>query len=558
MLTGFVTLSLWLCTAIALPLTQVPSLLDISITKLGQLLEAGDITSYSLVELYIQRAKEVKDELHAIIEFNPDALAIAQQLDGERAGGRLRGPLHGIPILIKDNYATRDEMLTGAGSVCLARLRPRQDATVVAKLREAGAILLGKTNLSEFSGVRGQNVTVGWSPRGGQTYGAYVEHQTACGSSSGSGVAATLGLAAATLGSETAGSITCPAVVSMAVGIKPTVGLTSRFGVVPITARQDTTGPIAQSVEDAALILDAIAGFDGNDNYTWAQPWDAPPSYVSALDASALMGKRLGVAWIDEDLYPPSNTSRINIEHIRPVFNQALQKLEEAGAELVNVTLRASQCPSITKCVQSLAENMGLYTSADIRDSMKRYLSLMLSSSDAMHDARELFECLRTEPEELADDPRYGLDDWEHVLQSNLTAGSIQAWEAYQAASELARAVMTDPIRDYNLDALVTIPEVASMMTASPGLPIVTVPMGVLGNDAKTEWDRHDTVITTAPGLPLGISFTADKWSEKELIAYAYAYEQASRKRQAYQPYMKPKTDLISVLSRARLNNELR
>lgn len=399
-----------------------PSLLDISITELQVLLDDGAVTSEELVRLYTQRIAEVNDEFHAVIETNPDAAATARELDVERAAGRRRGPLHGIPLLVKDNYATADAMGTGAGSVCLARSRPRADATVVARLRAAGAVILGKTNLSEFSGARGTNVTQGWSARGGQTTGAYVENQTACGSSSGSGVAASLGLAAATLGTETAGSITCPASVNNVVGIKPTVGLTSRFGVVPITARQDTTGPLAQSVADAALLLEVMAGKDANDNYTSAQPWDVPPRYTLALNASALQGKRIGVAWNDEAVINITMFAA-NREHIKAVFEAALPYLKQAGAELVPIDL----VPRNESLRDRLAtHDVAAYYLPDMKRSLTRYYDTVRpGAADATHNLRELVACLQTTPAELAS--RYDTYDLEVALAVNETADGAAA-----------------------------------------------------------------------------------------------------------------------------------
>ncbi|KAI0024954.1 amidase signature domain-containing protein [Xylariomycetidae sp. FL0641] len=535
-------LGLWVSSVLALPRSGPPSLLDISISELGELLDAGAVSSIDLVRLYSRRIAEVNGKLNAVIELNPDALIDAQVLDAERARGNIVGSLHGIPILVKDNYATTDPTLTGAGSVCLARSRPIQEATVVARLREAGAIILGKANLSEFSGVRGTNVSVGWSPRGGLAYGAYVEHQSPCGSSSGSAVAASLGLAAATLGTETAGSITCPAMFNNVVGIKPTVGLTSRFGVVPITARQDTAGPLSQTVEDAALMLDVIAGRDELDNYTSAQPWDAPPSYLSSLNASALMNKRLGVVWI-EDAYPGSD--HLNWKQTKSVFDQALSDLAAAGAELVKVELH-SKGRSLQEEMNFMMGNTSLYTGPDVVEGMARYMRNLMPGPDVPHNISELYQCLKAEPEELP--LEVPLDDWERLVQVNKSAGGQQAWQAYKTVSETSRHLFIDPIEEHDLDALVMHPDLALAISASPGLPIVTVPMGYLGEDAETHWDDQGTYILSAPGFPLGISFTADRWSEQDLINYAYAYEQISRKRKDSKPKIQPQTDLDTIL----------
>ncbi|KAI1751921.1 amidase signature enzyme [Xylaria castorea] len=534
----------------ALPTIKTPSLLDSSITELGALLEAGDFNSHDLVQLYIQRVGEVNDDLAAVIELNPDALSIAEELDRERAEGKTRGPLHGIPIMVKDNYATVDAMLTGSGSVCLARALPTKEATVIAKLREAGAIIIGKLNLSEFAGVR--NATGGWSPRGGQTFGAYVKHQTACGSSSGSGVAASVGLAAGTLGTETSGSITCPAMYNNVVGVKPTVGLTSRFGVVPITARQDTAGPITQNVEDAAILLEAMASKDPADNYTSAQPWDSLPRFSEGLSPSGLKGVRVGVVWTNQDL--PVSAHQVNIDQIKPVFDRAIADLKTAGAEIIDVTLD-TKGQTLLEITQKFGGNVQVYVSADFDEAMHRYLkNVKQSEGVVLRNVSDILQCLKTEPRELAS--KTGLADWEYLAQNNITADSLEAWNAYVAVLTLSRNLFLDPIEEHGLDALVMLPELAFLIGAAPGFPIVTVPMGVLGPNATTNWSNNET-ITTGPGIPLGLSFTADKWSDQKLIQYGYAYEQASQRRRELAPVIKPMSDLDILINRRSFGNEI-
>ncbi|KAI0503107.1 amidase signature enzyme [Xylaria bambusicola] len=523
-----------------------------SIAELAALLKAGDFNSQELVKLYVQRVGEVNDDLGAVIELNPDAVSIARHLDRERADGKVRGPLHGIPILVKDNYATVDSMLTGSGSVCLARALPTEEATVIAKLREAGAIILGKLNLSEFAGIRSSNATPGWSPRGGQTFGAYVKNQTACGSSSGSGVAASVGLAAGTLGTETSGSITCPAMYNNVVGVKPTVGLTSRFGVVPVTARQDTTGPITQNVEDAAILLEAMAGKDLNDNYTSAQPWGSPPHFSTGLRKSGLKGARIGVVWM-EDL--PVSGHLINIKQIKPVFDRAVADLKSAGAEVVDVALD-TKGQTFEEILLTLQTNVRVYMGADFNDALPRYLENIRPSDDVVfRNVSDVLQCLKTEPRELAS--TIGLADWENVAQLNITAGSLEAWNAFTTVLTLSKSLLLDPIEEHGLDALVMLPDLALSVGAAPGFPIVTVPMGVLGPEAKTAWDYTNKTISTGPGIPLGLSFTADKWSDQKLIQYAYAYEQASQRRRELIPIIKPESDLCTLIHRSTLGGEM-
>ncbi|KAI0436214.1 amidase signature enzyme [Xylaria telfairii] len=547
-----VALGLWSCIIGALPTIKSPSLLDSSIADLGALLEAGHFNSHDLVQLYIQRVGEVNNDLNAVIELNPDALCIARELDRERADGKARGPLHGIPILVKDNYATVDAMLTGSGSFCLARAIPTAEATVITNLRKAGAIILGKLNLSEFAGVRGLNASPGWSPRGGQSFGAYVKDQTACGSSSGSGAAASVGLAAGTLGTDTSGSITCPAMYNNVVGVKPTVGLTSRFGVVPITARQDTAGPITQNVEDAAILLEAMASKDPNDNYTSAQPWDSPPRFSTGLSPSGLKGARIGVVWTGGDL--PVSAHLVNIDQVKPVFDRAIADLKTAGAEVIDVTLD-TMGQSLLEILLAFQSNVQVYSAADLNDAMQRYLKNVKQTEGAvLRNVSDILQCLRSDPKELAS--TVSLSDWEHAAQTNTTADSLEAWNAYVTVSTLSRNVVLGPIEEHGLDALVMLPDVALLVGAAPGLPIVTVPMGALGPEAEIVRNGNETIVT-GPGIPLGLSFTADNWSDQKLIQYAYAYEQASQRRRELTPVIKPKSDLGIIINKRNVGGEI-
>ena len=321
---------------------DVPSLLDITIEEIGQLLQGRTTTSEELVNVYLRRIFEVNDKLRAINEINPDAQAIARELDEERALGMVRGPLHGVPILVKDVIATKDKMNNTAGSVCLIGAQVLEEATIIAKLRTAGAIILGKTNLSEWAGFRSnfETTSLGWSSYGGQGRGAYREDQDPGGSSSGSAVAVSVGLAAAALGTETRGSIIIPAEWNNLVGVKPTLGLVSRHMVIASCPRQDVVGPLARTVTDAAYLLTAIAGKDhsGNDNDTLDQPFESPPDYTKALDPDALRGARIGVPWngVLPDLYPAQSTEHLQV--VMRSFNKSLAVLEAAGATIIHTS----------------------------------------------------------------------------------------------------------------------------------------------------------------------------------------------------------------------------
>jgi amidase len=275
----------------------------------------------------IEAIDQAGPQLRSIIELNPAALTIAAELDAERAATGSRGPLHGIPILLKDNIDTADQMLTTAGSLSLVGSRPTQDATVAKKLREAGVVLLGKTNLSEWANFRSTRSTSGWSARGGQTRNPYVLDRNPCGSSSGSAVAAAANLAAVTLGTETDGSIVCPASANGVVGLKPSVGLTSRAGLIPISHSQDTVGPIARTVADAAVVLGALTGVDARDPATGASADNFSGDYTQFLELEGLRGARIGVP---REVYFGYNTE------VDQIIETALATMQAAGALIID------------------------------------------------------------------------------------------------------------------------------------------------------------------------------------------------------------------------------
>src|SRR5688572_3991356 len=273
-----------------------PELVEVTIPQLQAKMKSGELTARRLTEMYLARIEQIDSKTRSVIEVNPDAISIADALDKERKKGKIRSMLHGVPILIKDNIDTADKMLTTAGSLALVDApKPKQDAFVVQRLRKAGAVIIGKTNLSEWANFRGNRSISGWSGRGGQTNNPYFLDQNPCGSSSGSGVAVSANLAAASIGTETNGSIICPAVTNGVVGIKPTLGLISRSGIIPIAHTQDTAGPMARTVADAAILLGALVGRDKNDETTRDAGKRAPKSYRQFLDADGLRGARLGL-----------------------------------------------------------------------------------------------------------------------------------------------------------------------------------------------------------------------------------------------------------------------
>ncbi|KAG8720613.1 hypothetical protein FRC08_018686 [Ceratobasidium sp. 394] len=522
---------------------RYPDLYEASIQELAYGLERGDYTSVELVTAYLARINEVDvngAKLRAILEINPHALEQAADLDFERRTKGKRSLLHGIPILVKDNIATRasDGMNTTAGSYALLGSVVPGDATVVAKLRKAGAILLGKTNLSEWSYLRDFSLDSGWSGRGRQVSNPYYPGADPCGSSSGSAVAIAVGLAAASLGTETDGSIVCPSSYNNLVGIKPTVGLTSRVGVIPASSHQDTVGPMARSVADAAAILSIIAGRDSQDNYTDTAPAEIP-DYTYCLNADAIRGKRFGVprAVFTNDSLTDNHPS-INLE-----FDKALDVIRSLGGIIVD--------PADIPSAQRVSfENEMLVFKVDFKVDLNRYLKTLkhvptnvttLAGVIAFNNAHENLEkpqgyeaqSMLTESESTS-----GYNStYYSALHSNYAAGRAQGIDA--------------ALKTHDLDALLLPTNgFTSSVAAIAGYPIVTVPLGFHPDDTKVtpRSSRRHTVFP-APGIPFGLAFMGTAYSEPSLIGFAYAYEQHThtrRGRRAY-PQAVPKTQLKHV-----------
>ncbi|KAF2275506.1 amidase signature enzyme [Westerdykella ornata] len=514
--------------------TSLPSLLDATVDELAAGLGAKLFTSVDLVKAYTKRILEVNNELHAITEINPDALKIAKDLDYERKFGRLRGPLHGLPILIKNNIAAADLMNNTAGSYALLGARVSRDATVVAKLRKAGVIILGKANMSQWANFRSSNSSNGWSAHGGQVYGAYYPQQDPSGSSSGSGVGSSLGLALAALGTETDGSILSPAQANNIVGIKPTVGLTSGALAIPISPRQDTIGPLARTVKDAAYVLQAIAGKDPLDNYTSAIPGTIP-NYVAACKLDALKGKRIGV---------PRNTFDTQTEpfaSMNRAFDAALNVLKDAGAIIVDNT----NYTAWDQLLQSPAEAQVL--GADFQANLKQYLAQLTYNPKNMTSLADVNQFTKTFlPEEYPSRDTF-IFDWVLSLPFNNT--SPEAWAAYQYNQYLGgTGGLLGALQNYTLDAVVLPTRVSSSVSAIIGGPVVTVPLGALAPDTPVVPNSRGDLVASSPNYPFGIAFAGPHWSEAKLIGFAYAFEQRTNVRKQVKPYIAPKTELVDVI----------
>ncbi|OAT01640.1 amidase [Blastomyces dermatitidis ER-3] len=490
------------------------------------------ITSHGeFASAYIGRIADVNSTLQVVAELNPDAIAIARRLDVERKHGKLRGPLHGLPVLIKGNIGVADKMNTTSGSYALLGAELPEDSTVVVKLREAGVIILGMAGLSEWANFRSFNSSNGWSAYGGQVTGAYVPKQDPSGSSSGSGVASDLGLSFATLGTETSGSIVSPSGQNNIAGIKPTVGLTSRYLVVPISQHMDTIGPMARTVKDAAKLLQVIAGPDLNDNYTSAFPFDHVPNYVAACQRSSLKGKRIGL---------PTNVLEQVAPEILDNFNAAVKVMTDSGAIIVKDANYSALEESNTSPLP------GEVISADFVNDIANYFSKLQTNPNNINTLSDLRDFTQAFPLEAYPDRNTG--SWDGALALGYNNTSPEFWPKYQNALQLAgEGGVLGALRRNKLDAIVLPSSLASIGPGILGSPIVTVPMGAWPVGTEVVTTPRDLVLW-APGVPMGLSFLGDFWSEEALIGMAYAYEQKSLKRKTLSRYIEPKTELKDVV----------
>jgi amidase len=484
---------------------------EVTLATLQDAMKSGEFTSRSLAEKYLERIGDIDTRgpaLNSVIELNHDALAIADSLDAERQSKGPRGPLHGIPVLIKDNIGTADRMMTTAGSLALLGFTPAKDSGVARRLRESGALILGKTNLSEWANFRSSHASSGWSGRGGQTHNPYAYDRSPCGSSSGSGAAVSASLCAVAVGSETDGSIVCPSSANGVVGIKPTVGLVSRAGIIPISHSQDTAGPMGRTVADAAALLGALAGADPDDSATKAPGRKAAADYTKFLDRSGLRGARIGVVHKSYDFS----------ESIATVLRAALDAMKHEGAVLIDPV----EIASLGKFDDS-EMNVLLYE-------FKHDLNSYLASAGPRAPVHSLKEVVAFN-EEYADKELayFGQDLFVQAEKKGpLTDKAYQ--DALAKNHRLTRTEGIDAVMDkYRLDALVA-PTAGpswlidlvdgdhdtggtSSLAAVAGYPNINVPAGFVF------------------GMPVGISFFGRAWSEPTLIKIAYAFEQVTVRR---------------------------
>ncbi|THU98504.1 amidase signature enzyme [Dendrothele bispora CBS 962.96] len=519
---------------------ELPDLYEAGVKELQNGLDEGHFTSVDLVKAYIARIEEVNSngpQLRAVLEINQNAVKDAASLDEERKRQGKRTLLHGIPVLIKVCSAGSSLLNTTAGSYALLGSIVPDDAGVVKRLREAGAIILGKTNMSEWAHFRGNNMICGWSARGGQCKTAYHPRGDPCGSSSGSGVAMSIGLATVAIGTETDGSISCPSSTNNIVGIKPTVGLTSRAGVIPIAAAQDTVGPMVRSVQDAAIVLSIIAGPDPNDKRTISQPQPVP-DYLAALNPNTLQGKRIGVP---RTSVPEKNHHGSPIDpYVSEAFQQALKTLESLGAVIVD----PANLPS-AKEILSWDENLVL--KVDFKIELNEYLSALKNVPTGVRTLTDLIK-FNNDHKELELPEHYQ----DHFIRSEGTNGRDKAYGKALAQNLEAGATrgIDAALKEHNLDALVLPSEETHTPAALAGYPIVTVPLGFYPETTPPISIGPETSYPT-PGSPIGLSFYGTAFSEFDLIGYAYAFEQATKTRLSRKAYPEaiPKTQLKDVLT---------
>lgn len=488
-----------------------------TIAELRQAMDDGELSAGELTRAYLERIEKVDragPELRAVLAVNPEAEAIARRLDEEARGGAVRGPLHGIPILLKDNLDTGDRMLTTAGSLALAGTAARRDSTVAARLREAGAVLLGKANLSEWANFRSTRSSSGWSAMGGQVRNPYVLDRNPCGSSSGSGAAPSANLCAAAIGTETDGSIVCPSNANGLVGIKPTVGLVSRAGIVPISHTQDTAGPMARTVADATAVLSAIAGADTRDAATKAANGHTEADYTRFLDPAGLRGARVGVV---------RGMAGFHAEVDR-LFEEALTAMKEAGAELIDpVELK----------VDAAGEHEWEVLLYEFKHDLEAYLAERGETAEARTLA-ELIEFNAAHREREM--PWFGQEIFEQAVEKGPLSESAYL-EALHACRRITRDEGIDRVMaEHELDALVA-------PTGSPAWPTdwVNGDHFVGGSSSAAAVSGYPSVAVPmgfVHGLPVDVSFFGRAWSESALIRVAFAFEQATKARRppAFRP----------------------
>jgi len=495
---------------------------EITIAELQEEMQSGRLTARSIAEMYLSRIDDIdhnNQELKSVLELNPDALAIADRLDAERREGRVRGALHGIPIIIKDNIDTADKMQTTAGSLALLGSKVPEDAFIVQQLRKAGAIILAKANLSEWANFRSTRSSSGWSARGGQTKNPYVLDRNPCGSSSGSGAAVSANLCSVSIGTETDGSIVCPATANGVVGIKPTIGLVSRSGIVPIAHSQDTAGPMARTVEDAAILLGVLTGLDSEDESTLRSKGKSYADYTQFLDTRGLQGARIGVA---------RNTFGFH-EKIDELMEEAIDIMKQMGAEIID--------PANLETDGEFGDSEYEVLLYEFKADLNKYLS-RLGPGAPVKTLEEIIEFNERNREKEM--PYF---EQEIFLMAEEKGPLTE--ETYIKALEnnhrlAGKEGIDKTIQQHRLEAIIA-------PTGGPAwtTDLVNGDHGLGGSSSFAAVSGYANITVPAGsvfGLPVGISFFAGAFSEPTLIKLAYSFEQATKYRKA--PQFLPTLDL--------------
>ncbi|HTA24439.1 MAG TPA: amidase [Terriglobales bacterium] len=483
---------------------------EVMIADLQAGMASGKYTASSITQKYLDRIDEIDKHgpaLASVIELNPDALAIADGLDKERAQKHVRGPMHGIPALIKDNIDTADRMQTTAGSLALLGSKPVRDSFVAQRLRDAGAVILGKTNLSEWANIRSSHSSSGWSGRGGQTKNPYALDRNPCGSSSGSGASTAANLCAVAVGTETDGSVVCPASANGLVGIKPTVGLVSRAGIIPISHSQDTAGPMARTVRDAAILLGVMAGVDTRDSVTAASAGKGAADYTKFLDPNGLKGARIGVARKYFGFSDP----------VDALMNELVAEIKGAGAEVVD----PADLPSHGK----FGESEFMVLLYELKADLNAYLAARPGAPGSLK------EIIDFNNQNKSKEMPYFDQDIFIKAEAKGPLTSKEYTDALEKDLKLSRTEGIDAVMDqFKLDAIMAPTAGPAWFTdwingdcsnggssnaaAVAGYPDITVPAGFIF------------------GLPVGVSFFGRAWSEGTLLKIAYGFEQLTKVRQ--------------------------
>ncbi len=481
---------------------------EASISGLQEKMASGKYSSEQITRMYGQRIEEIDKKghaLNAVIEMNPDALAIAKAMDEERKAGKVRGALHGIPVLIKDNIDTADKMMTTAGSLALVGHKAAKDAFIAQKLRDAGAVILGKTNLTEWANFRSSQSCSGWSSRGGQTKNPYILDHNPCGSSSGSGVAVAANLCVVAVGTETDGSVTCPASVNGVVGLKPTVGLLSRAGIIPISHTQDTAGPMARTVKDAAILLTALTGMDADDEKTKESEGKAAADYTTFLDAHGLKGKRIGI-----------EKKKYTNQFLQRLFDKAVNDMKQQGAEIVDIEFLDK--------INANGEAEYTLMTYEFKYGINKYLS---TAESPMKTLKDLIDFNKKNEDQAM--PTFK----QETFEKSEAKGDLSSKEYLQALEKShngSKKIIDTVMQTNKLDAI-------AGLTMGPACSIDTI-----------YGDRWGDVFLTAPAatsgyphisvpcgkvydLPVGLSFFSGAYKEGALLTIAFAYEQATQNR---------------------------